>query len=113
VDLKGLQEVLQHLLFSFFAALDVGVVCRIVNALQVGVLEGTILVPVHLGEGLLDERPSEVVELSTNGEEEFIDGKGTVLVLVEKSEEVSALVLAYLDPKVVHGLPELLDVKGA
>jgi hypothetical protein len=60
---------------------------------------------------LLDHALSEVIELTSDGNKEFIDAEFTIVILIKEIKEMSAFILADFNSEVVHCFPELLDIE--
>ena len=76
-------------------------------------LEGAALVNIQLLKGFFDNLFSEWMHRTFDRDEELVNIKRTITILIESVEQVSALLLAELESEIAESLPELLDLESA
>ena len=80
VSFEGLNEFHQDLLFGFFPLKHVRVTSGIVEVLDIVYLKVSIAVSVNFMESSLNQLPSVVVELSSNGHKELVNIESAVVI---------------------------------
>ena len=110
VSLPDLHEVGEHLVSRLPATLEVGVEAHIVDHLNV--LNSHLATPVLVehGIGLVDHVSAAVVQVASDGPQEFVKGKLSVLVGVEVLHNLSHLDVGEGDTVVTH---RVLKLDGA
>ena len=109
MSLERLHEVLQHFVNGLLARLDIRVVARIIQLLDVVSLNNAVLVEVDLLEDALNQIFSERRHFTLDSRQQFIEVNLAGLVAVKQIEQAAALLLAELQSEVAKALPELLD----
>lgn len=113
VHFECFQEIKKNFVFGLFAAFDIWMILRIVKLLNIAEFNNTILGCVEFVKDLLDKLSSEVIKCTSNIDQELVNAQLSVVIFVEKIKQLPAFFLAYLYTEVIHGLPELLNIKRA
>jgi hypothetical protein len=121
VDLKGVQELHQDVVFGLLAGLDVGVLLGVVFGYrsQKFILftsdflegNGATVVSVELAEGLLDELDSKGSHGASDRSQELVVIDVAVLVCIEDAEKSLDVLLTVVQSEVVDCLGELRQVQ--
>ena len=111
VGLESVQELLQDLILSLLACLDIRVESGAVESLQIIDGDATRPVSVELVEGLFNKLLPVVVDGSSDSQKELVIIQAAILVLVEEVEDLLDVTVSNVDLEVADRLPELTDIE--
>ena len=109
---ESLEELLQDLVLSLFATLDIWVLASIILTLDISNSKYSITVIINLLKCLNYELSSELIHRSNNNSNEFIKVNISVSVKIECLEKTVNILLANIDLEISYTFLELIHIKG-
>ena len=108
--LKGIEELIENILFCFLSHLNIWVILGVVASFQVLDIDLAVAISIESLKGYCHYVFSSLVHLSDNGSKELIIVDLSVTITVENSENLVNFLLILSDSVILHSLSKFLFV---